>query len=247
MSLTVTQNNIIKQAVLLIEKQGLASFCFTKLANLTNYSKTTLYDSFANKEDVICGIFISNMDDIMKFNRALENTSNLTTKEKLLCLYMFEVIRAWCCKDASLKVNFIATNQYIWHHASKDTISHLAKCFRSRRIDRQNFWQQALDSGELQATTNSIRDISKTLLIIQRGAVVVAHNEMMQDNDNINNCEHIATEMERIFDRLSWTATQPYCDIKRALRVIYDYLGIDDIPNEKVTLDPLKIEMLEFS
>ncbi|WOT06887.1 TetR/AcrR family transcriptional regulator [Shewanella youngdeokensis] len=247
MSLTDTQKLILDKALKLIEKQGLASFKFSELALLANCSKTTLYESFKNKEDILCWVFKLNLEKIERFHSELLNMTHLSHRERLLCRYMFEVIRAWCCEDPALGVNFITANRYIWQHASADTIGYISKSFERFRLNKQAMWQTALDSGELQAEQDEIRDCHKTLVILQRGAVAVANNQILRHNGHHNDCQHIAAEMDQILNRLDWNETQSNCNIDRCLQFINEYLHIDGTLNGVVDLDPLRCEDLELS
>lgn len=79
------QNELVDLALDIIETDGISGLTMDKLTSDSDYSKGTIYNHFAGKEDVLCAISIQCLDELNNlFTRAIKFNGN--TREKLIAV-----------------------------------------------------------------------------------------------------------------------------------------------------------------
>ncbi|QYK00462.1 TetR/AcrR family transcriptional regulator [Shewanella psychrotolerans] len=116
---------ILKNAAILISEEGLSSFSFTKLSKMCCCSKSTLYHNYNSKEDVIMGIYINNINEIVSFNKTILSNHNLSVSEKMILACMFDVFRVFLNYSPADSVSMIASTSAVNNFSSKYLFSQL--------------------------------------------------------------------------------------------------------------------------
>ncbi|QIZ75592.1 TetR/AcrR family transcriptional regulator [Ferrimonas lipolytica] len=242
MELTELQQRIITHAHSLIETNGITSFRFSELATIAGCSKSTLYQLFPTKEDLLCWIAISNVNDIIAYAESIADNPNLSWREKILSKVMFDIVRSWYATVPHLCLSFVIANRYVLEHACNDTISHLQKNFAHIQRCNQHLWHGAVIAGDLDCSDEEIIYVNKLLHIFQRGAVSVGMNELMRRAGFHIHCLELLTECDLLLERLNWHDTPARTELILA-GLLHD-LAISTEQQTMICQDPLRDEQI---
>lgn len=119
------EDKILKNSAILIYEEGLSSFSFTKLASMCHCSKSTLYSNYSNKEDLIVGIYINNINEIVNFNLSLLNDKKISNSDAMLLACLYDVFRVYLNYKHSDRISMIATIPRVFDFCSQNLMLNL--------------------------------------------------------------------------------------------------------------------------
>lgn len=159
-------NQLLDVAEELIDSQGVVSFRFAQIAKGAECSTNTLYKYFSSKEDVLVCLFLRNTTS-SQIPAFIKENPDLTINERsvLAVLFTFEVVKRSPIFNI---LRVVSINSMFWQLASSDKIEVL-----KNRVNL--FWsrikrplEDAVVSGDLQATEADIKDLSQALYFFLR-------------------------------------------------------------------------------
>ncbi|PKG57145.1 TetR/AcrR family transcriptional regulator [Shewanella sp. Choline-02u-19] len=195
-------NQLLDVAEDLIDKQGVVSFRFAQIAKGAECSTNTLYKYFESKEDVLVCLFLRNTisSQIPTF---IKENPDLTINERsvLAILFTFEVVKRSPIFNI---LRVVSINSMFWQLASSDKIEVL-----KNRVNL--FWsrikrplEDAVVSGDLQATETDIKDLSQALYFFLAGITSSFESKLMDEQyftaEDMLGHRHIS----RLMNRYQW-------------------------------------------
>ncbi len=174
------ENKILENAAVLISKEGLSSFSHTKLANMCHCSKSTLYSNYCSKEDLIIGIYIKNINEIVTFNNELLNNESLSNSEVMLLACLFDVFRVYLNYRHSDRISMIATIPRVYDFCSQHLITNL----RASLIDLNDTFNEIEQRfvSENDFSDVEIKKMVNTYRLHARGIVSCIANKVYFEN-----------------------------------------------------------------
>ncbi|QSX32568.1 TetR/AcrR family transcriptional regulator [Shewanella avicenniae] len=185
------ENKIIECASQLISLEGLSSFSFTKLAKMCCCSKSTLYSNFDSKEDLIIGIYIKKVDEIVAFNKCIIANPQFSAAEKLIMGCMYDVVRVAMDYKSSDRVSLIAATAQIYQFASKHLLCRLKESLLALNETFNQIEQELVSNCNLKE--DRIHQALKTYRLQARGIVSCVSNKIY-----VENC--ISSTIEELYD-----------------------------------------------
>ncbi|WOT06342.1 TetR/AcrR family transcriptional regulator [Shewanella youngdeokensis] len=181
------KDKIIENASVLISEEGLSSFSFTKLASQCCCSKSTLYINFESKENLILGIYIKNIDEIVAFNKQILSNVELTASDKMTLACMYDVVRVAMNYNAGDRVSLIAATPSVYKFVSNDLFFQLEKSLSNLNYTFSLIEDELVSTGVIDK--ESINRLSKIFRIQARGMVSCISNEVY-----LNSCIKLSLE-----------------------------------------------------
>lgn len=196
--MTNIEDKILKNSAILMSEEGLSSFSFTKLASMCNCSKSTLYSSYGNKEDLIVGIYIKNINEIVNFNLSLLRNKTISNSDTMLLACLYDVFRVYLNYRHSDRISMIATIPRVYDFCSKNLMLNL----RAALIDLNDTFIE-IEKNFLINNEFSPKEIKKLMNIYRlhaRGIVSCISNKVYFENCIQSTIESLYEDYTSIID-----------------------------------------------
>lgn len=214
------EDKILKNSAILISEEGLSSFSFTKLASMCNCSKSTLYSNYSNKEDLIIGIYIKNINEIVNFNLSLLNNKEISNSDAMILACMYDVFRVYFNYKHSDRISMIATIPRVYDFCSKNLMFNL----RSALLDLNDTFIEIENKfvNENGFTSDEIKKLMNTYRLHARGIVSCISNKVYFESCIESSIEMLYDNYKSIIDlRILNGVSMSFIDV---FNFINDYL-----------------------
>jgi len=195
-------NQLLDVAENLIDKQGVVSFRFAQIAKGAECSTNTLYKYFESKEDVLVCLFLRNTTSTQIPVFIKEHPElDIHQRAVLPILFTFEVVKRSPIFNI---LRVVSINSMFWQMASPEKIEVLRN-----RVNL--FWscirvplEDAVSSGELDATELDVRDLTQSLYFFLGGASSTYESRLMDEKYFTNDDETSLRHISRLMNRYQW-------------------------------------------
>jgi AcrR family transcriptional regulator len=216
-------NNILNAAEKLIESQGIVSFNFSQLAKDVSCSTGTLYKHFKGKEDILVCLFLRNATS-NHLHGFVEKFPELTKYQKVLLpvLFTFEAIER---SKSFSTLRSISVNPMIWKLASDEKVERFKK-----RINAFWFWfsdsiASAIDSGELDATTEEASQLVQGIIFYLTGSLTQFESELIESKYLSDRKKTCYIHLEKLMAQYHWTVPLTKNDFEYLQRDVKKYFN----------------------
>ncbi|RTR40972.1 TetR/AcrR family transcriptional regulator [Shewanella canadensis] len=206
---SVTRDNILAEAKVLIIEEGVCSFRLSQIPPRAKCSPKTFYSHFSSREDIVAALFIEHVNDILVKTDLLMDMDGLSNKEKVIYTLMYDIVKCWSAKEGDVCINFLGVNPHVYGVSSPEYEGNINVVFIELKARVQELWRRAINSGELLSSNDEIIDCIFSLRTIERGSIVIGQNKFLRQHGHDNRVETVFDLLCMAANTLRWTSKQP--------------------------------------
>ncbi|QQX80880.1 TetR/AcrR family transcriptional regulator [Shewanella sp. KX20019] len=197
---SVIRDRILVEAKRLIVEEGVCSFRLSKLPTRSKCSPNTFYSHFKSREDIVVALFVEHVNDILIKIDVLMDMDELSNREKIVFILMYDIIKCWSAEEGDVCINFLGVNPHIYGFSSSEYEGNINVIFIELKERVQELWSRSVRSGEIVSSKKDIVACIFSLTTVGRGSIAVGQNKFLRQHGHDNNGQD--NRVETLFNLL---------------------------------------------